>query len=177
MAIPVTLQDARRQIRLDEDDESHDADLVQFIDDAAAWVEEYTGHILLARDVTESFRGFGAVRLRAWPINASAVPGVAYVDAAGAPVAIVGARLDLSSRPARVLPPAGPFYSFCDAQQAFTVTIRAGYEAGDAAPGNFRRAMLILISAYDSDREGGEVFQKAEASARRLCGRFRARNL
>lgn len=43
MAIPVTLQDARRQIRLDDDDESHDADLVQFIDDAAAWVEEYTG--------------------------------------------------------------------------------------------------------------------------------------
>jgi hypothetical protein len=59
MAIPVTLQDARRQIQLDENDESHDADLVQFIDDAAAWVEEYTGHILVARDVTESFRGFG----------------------------------------------------------------------------------------------------------------------
>jgi hypothetical protein len=55
--------------------------------------------------------------------------------------------------------------------------MRAGYEAGDAVPGNFRRAMLMLISAYDSDREGGEVFQKAEASARRLCGRLRARSL
>jgi hypothetical protein len=40
MAIPVTLQDARRQIQLDENDESHDADLVQFIDDSAALFEE-----------------------------------------------------------------------------------------------------------------------------------------
>ena len=177
MAIPVTIEDARRQIRLAEDDDSQDADLRQFIDDAAAWVEDYTGHILVARDVTETFRGFGAVGLRAWPVKPGAVPGVAYVDADGAPVAIVGARLDISGRPARVLPPSGRFYSFRDAQQAFTVTIRAGYEDDDAVPGNFRRAMLILISAYDSDREGGKVFQDAEASARRLCGRRRSRTL
>lgn len=177
MAIPVTIEDARRQIKLAEDDDSQDADLLQSIADAAAWIEDYTGHILDARDVTETFRGFGAVGLRAWPVKPDAVPGVAYVDAAGAPVAIVGARLDVSSRPVRVLPPAGPFYSFRDAQQVFTVTIRAGYEDDDAVPGNFRRAMLILISAYDSDREGGEVFQKAEAAARRLCGSKRARRL
>jgi len=177
MAIPVTIQDARRQVKLAEDDNSQDADLVQFIADAAAWVEDYTGHILAARDVTETFRGFGAVSLRAWPVKPNAVPGVAYVDAAGAPVAIVGARLDVSGRPVRVLPPSGPFYSFRDAQQAFTVTVRAGYEDAGAVPGNFRRAMLILISALDSDREGGDVFQKAEAAARRLCGSKRARRL
>jgi uncharacterized phiE125 gp8 family phage protein len=177
MAIPVTIEDARRQIRLADDDDSQDADLHQFIADAAAWVEDYTGHILVARDVTETFRGFGAVGLRAWPIAPDAVPGVAYVDATGAPVAIVGARIDATGRPVRVLPPAGPFYTFRDARQVFTVTIRAGYEDGDTVPGNFRRAMLILISAYDSDREGGEVFQKAEAAARRLCGSKRARQL
>jgi uncharacterized phiE125 gp8 family phage protein len=177
MAIPVTLEDARRQIRLSDDDDSQDVDLRQFIADAAAWVEEYTGHILAVRDVTETFRGFGSVRLRAWPIAAAAIPGVAYLDASGAPVAIVGARLDVSCRPARVLPPAGPFYPFRDARQSFTVTIRAGYEDADVVPGNFRRAMLILISAYDSDREGGAVFQQAEASAQRLCGRLRARAL
>ena len=177
MAIPVTIEDARRQIRLAEDDDSQDADLRQFIADAAEWVEDYTGHILAARDVTEQFRGFSAVGLRAWPVKPDAVPGVAYVDAAGSPVAIVGARLDVSGRPARVLPPAGPFYSFRDAQQVFTVTIRAGYEDGDTVPGNFRRAMLILISAYDSDREGGDVFQKAEVAARRLCGSKRARQV
>jgi len=177
MAIPVTIEDARRQIRLEEDDESKDTDLRQFIDDAAAWIEVYTGHILEARDVTETFCGFGVVGLRAWPVKPNAVPGVAYVDSAGAPVAIVGARLDCSGRPVRVLPPSGPFYSFRDAQQVFTVTIRAGYEDAGSVPGNFRRAMLILISAFDSDREGGEVFQKAEAAARRLCGSKRARRL
>lgn len=177
MAIPVTIEDARRQIRLDEDDDSLDADLQVFIADAAAWVEKYTGHILVARDVTEQFRGFGSVELGAWPIAATASPGVAYTDEAGMPVAVVGARLDVSRRPARVSPPAGPFYSFLNARQLFTITIRAGYGPDDVVPGNLRRAMLILISAYDSDREGGDIFQKAETAARKLCAPFRKRSL
>lgn len=171
MAIPVTIEDARRQIQLDEGDESQDADLVQFIEDAAAWVEEYTGHILVARDVELSFYGNSLAHLRAWPIAPNAAVAVTYKDAAGATVVAAGALFDQSRRPARLTPPRSL------ADTAYIVTIRAGYEANDAVPGNFRRAMLILISAYDSDREGGEVFQKAEASARRLCGRFRARNL
>jgi uncharacterized phiE125 gp8 family phage protein len=177
MAIPVTLEDARRQIQLGEGDWYQDINLAQSIEDAAAWVEEYTGHILVARDVTETFYGVGAARLKAWPVRAASVPTVAYVNASGATVAIEGAGLDASSRPARVLLPPNVLDSFCGSKQSFTVTIRAGYEPKDAVPGNFRRAMLILISAYDSDREGGELFQKAEASARRLCGRLRSRRL
>ena len=177
MAIPVTLEDARRQIQLDEGDWYQDVNLAQSIEDAAAWVEEYTGHILVARDVTETFYGLGVARLKAWPVKATSIPSVAYVNASGATVTIEGARLDASSRPARVLPPPNILGSFCSSQQSFTVTIRAGYEPKDTVPGNFRRAMLILISAYDSDREGGELFQKAEASARRLCGRLRSRGL
>ena len=171
MAIPVTIEDARRQIRLEEDDESKDADLRQFIDDAAAWVEEYTGHILVARDVELSFYGNSLAHLRAWPIAPNAAAAVTYKDAAGATVVAAGALFDSSRRPARLTPPRNL------AQTAYAVTIRAGYEANDVVPGNFRRAMLILISAYDSDREGGEIFQTAEASARRLCSRFRARRL
>jgi uncharacterized phiE125 gp8 family phage protein len=169
MAIPVTIEDARRQVRLDADDASLDADLTGFIADAAAWVENYTGQILTARDVTENFVGFGAVALKAWPIRADAAPGVAYLNSAGTPVSVTGARLDVSKRPARVLPPNGPFYSFLDSKQAFTVTIRAGYDDGDVVPGNMRRAMLILISAMETDRAGGEIFQKAESAARKLC--------
>ncbi|MEG3089505.1 head-tail connector protein [Sphingomonas sp. PB4P5] len=172
MAIPFSLEDARRQIHLAEDDESQDSDLRDFIVDAAAWVERYTGHILVARDVTQSFRGFGPVELRAWPIAPTAAVGVAYNDAAGQPIALTGARLDVSSRPARVLP-AGCFWPFHTTDQLFTVTIRAGYEPDDVVPGNIRRAMLILISAYDSDREGGAIFQQAEVSARSLCRDYR----
>jgi uncharacterized phiE125 gp8 family phage protein len=177
MATPVSLEDARRQLRLAENDTSMDADIVGYIADAAAWVEKYTGHIIAAREVTQPFHGFGTVELRAWPIAASAVPGVAYVDASGQPVAIPGASLDLTSRPARVSPPNGPFYSFTNCKQPFTVTVRAGYELDDEIPGNMRRAMLILISAYEADREGGDIFQKAEATARTLCRDYRLKRL
>ena len=177
MAIPVSLDEAKAQLRILDDELDNEAEVQGFVEAAAAWVETYTGHILVARDVTETFHGFGAVTLRAWPIKPGALPGVAYVDAAGSPIAITGARLDLSGQRARVLPPSGPFYSFRDAQQTFTVTIRAGDEDDDTVPGNIKRAMLLLIGAYDADREGGATFKAAEASARRLCGDFRARRL
>ncbi len=178
MAIPVTLDDAKRQLRIEIDDTSQDVEIQGFIADAAAWVERYTGHILVARDVIETFNGFGPVKLRAWPIAATAIPAVAYVDLAGTPIAAAGARLSVVSRPARVLPPAGAhFWSFPLRDQLFSVTIRAGYEEGDPVPGNFRRAMLVLISGYYRDRAGGDVFVQSEASARSLCSSFRTRPL
>lgn len=175
MAIPVSLSDAKAHLRVDDD--QRDAELGGFIRDAAAWVERYTGHILVARDVVEQFRGFRPVALRAWPIVATATAALAYVDLDGVPIAITGTRLDSSRRPARVSPGVGVFWPFYWANQLFTVTVRAGYEAGDVVPGNLRRAMLVLISAYDADREGGEVFAAAEKTARMLCADFRARSL
>jgi uncharacterized phiE125 gp8 family phage protein len=171
MAIPVSIEDARRQIRLDEDDDSQDADLNISIADAAAWVERYTGHILVARDVVESYYGCSVAQLRAWPVVPDAVASVTYTDGAGATVVAPGVLFDPSRRPVRLTPP-----RILDGK-SYTVTFRAGYEIGDAVPGNFRRAMLILISAYESDREGGDIFHKAEAAAKSLCRDFRARNL
>jgi uncharacterized phiE125 gp8 family phage protein len=177
MAIPVSLADAKVQLRLETDDVSRDVEVSGYIADAAGWVEKYTGHILVARDVTEQFRGFEAVNLRAWPVKPAAVVGVAYLDASGAPIEITGAVVDTTSRPARVRLGGGIFWPFRDALQLFTVTVRAGYEPADEVPRNFRRAMLVMISAYDSDREGGELLQTAEASARRLCRDYRLRRL
>ncbi len=177
MAIPVTLEEARRQLRLGDDDSAQDAEVAGFIADAAAWVESYTGHILDHREVTEHVRGFKPVEIRAWPIEANAVPGVAYLDASGSPIAIPGARLDLTNRPARVFPGTGLFWPFRDSAQAFTVTITAGYADAASVPRDFKRAMLILIAAYDADREGGDLFAKAEATAKRICNRHRLRRV
>lgn len=177
MAIPVTLEDAKRQLRMELDDASQDDEILGFIADAVAWIEKYTGHILTARDVTEVFRGFRPVMLRAWPVTATTMPGVAYTNADGVAVAIPDARIDLSQGRARISPRSGSFWPFIDSQQVFSVTIRAGYEPGDVVPGNLRRAMLVLIGAYDADREGGDTFAKAEAVARKLCGDFRPRVL
>lgn len=178
MALPVSLEDAKRQLRLPVGDISQDVEIAGFITDAAAWVEKYTGHILAARDVTESFRVPGrSVALRAWPVAPDAIVQGRYPGALGAPIAIIGARIDPSRRPVRVLPPIGEAWPLTSTDQLLTLTVRAGYETPDLVPGHFRRAMLVMITAFNEDREGGEVFQKAEASARMLCRFDRARAL
>lgn len=173
MAIPVTLEDARRQLRLADDDTSQDDELQGFIADAAAWVEGYTGLILVARDVDLPARvPSTALDLTGWPIKADAVV-TATVD--GAPLA--GVRLDVSRRPARLLPALSQCWPMSRADQILMVTYRAGYEPGDVMPRNIRRAMLVLIGAYDADREGGDILAKAEASAKSLCRYFRVNRL
>ena len=176
MAIPVSLADARRQLKMEDNDASRDGELSTFIADAAAWIEQYTGHILVARDVIEQFTGFARLQLRAWPVKPGAAVVVAFTDAANANIVIAAPRLFVERRPARVLSALGTCWPPV-AHGIVTVTVRAGYEAGDSVPGNLRRAMLVLISAYDADREGGEVFAAAEKTARLLCSDFRARGL
>lgn len=172
MPIPVTIADARRQLRLEVDDESRDDDLTAYIADAAAWVETITGHILVGRDVKMMFPGQSHAILSAWPIKPDSIPMISFDGDDGEPVAF-DARLEVYGRPARVVPLAGFPWPFTSADQRFAVTIRAGYEAGDVVPGDLKRAMLILITAYDEDREGGALFQTAVESARMLCEPFR----
>lgn len=176
MAIPVSLMDAKRQLRIGFEDESQDDEIPGFIADAAAWVERYTGHILTARDVKEEFGSFGRLRLRAWPVKPGAPLTVSYVDANGM-TTVPGARVFAANRSVVVEPALGSRWPSLPRGGRVIVKVRAGYEEGDPVPGNLRRAMLVLIGAYDADREGGEILQNAEASARSLCRDFRARNL
>lgn len=144
--------------------------------DAAAWVERYTGHILMARTVTEQINGFSRGELKAWPIFPTTVPAVSYEDASGAMIT-VPARIDASRRPARILPAQGSRWPHLPSDTIVTVSVRAGYESELEIPPNFNRAMLVLIGAYDADREGGDIFQQAEKSARSLCSSYRLRRV
>lgn len=175
MPIPVTLIEAKDQLQIGLNDWDRDAEIDGFIKDAAAWVEEYTGHILVARDVVERFESFERLRLKAWPIKPDAVVGIGYTPGAGAPTNLYGARIASSARPAVIIPAAGTRWPV--GASGVTVLVRAGYEPDDTVPGNIRRAMLVLISGYDADREGGDIFAKAEASARSLCSRLKVRRL
>lgn len=167
MALPVSLADARAQLKAEPGEQ--DEEIQGFIQDAAAWVEQYTGHVLQARNVTEQFRGLGPAELRAWPVADDAAPSVVYYDVNGQPTAVADAELDISRRPARVSFRPGTLWQFPGSKLAYKVSIRAGYESPADVPRNLRRAMLVLIAAYDEDREGGDVLAKAEAAATRLC--------
>lgn len=175
MALPVTLADAKRHLRLDENID--DPQIQDAIDDAAGWVERYTGHLLTEREVTEHFSGLRDATLKVWPIAADAPFAVTYLDAAGEAVTVAGGRLDAATRRARVRMPYGRYWPFPNADQAFSVTITAGYADPTDVPRNLRRAMLVMITAFYEDREGGDTFAKAERSARGLCGDYRWRSL
>jgi uncharacterized phiE125 gp8 family phage protein len=177
MPIPVTFAEATRQLKVDDPEQYRE--IHDFIADAAAWVERYTGHILVARDVTQEFSSFDLAPLHAWPIKPGAVATVTYRDGAGDAQPVTGMRLCAATRPAKVIPFPSPGFGASTLPQYtnMIVTVRAGYEDSDEVPGNFRRAMLVLIGAYDVDREGGEILQTAEATARRLCRDYRAWHL
>lgn len=177
MTLLVTLEEARVQVKLEPEDASRDAELTPILADAIGWVEDYTGQILTARDVTESVGGSGLLELRAWPIKPNAVAEVTYADASGSLISIPAARLDVSRRPARLYPAYGTSWPYLATRQGFTVKIRAGYEPDDQIPGKMRRAILMLVGAYDLDREGGDIAAKAEAAATRLCRSFKTNRL
>jgi uncharacterized phiE125 gp8 family phage protein len=174
MAIPVTLEDAKRQLRVELDDDERDEEIVGFINDAVAWVEEWTGHIFVARDITAEFASFKDISFREWPIAPGAAPTVTYPDG-GSAVTVTDVRAITSRRPVRILPWIGSRWPTVSVGTGATATVRAGYEDSDTVPGVFRRVMLILIAAYDDDREGGAAFQKAEETARALCRGLRPR--
>lgn len=177
MPIPVSLDDAKLHLRHAGEQLSAErqSEIQGFIDDAAAWAESYTGHILEAREVVEQVTGFNRLALRAWPIKPDAVAAVTYELSDGATIAVADVRVDTRVRPARLWLLSGSNWPVTGRCTNATITVRAGYEAGDQVPGNFRRTMLILIAAYDADREGGDLFAKAEATARALCDRANLR--
>ncbi|MBM3926954.1 MAG: phage gp6-like head-tail connector protein [Sphingomonadales bacterium] len=174
--LPVSLLEARDHLRLAPDETELEQQIVGFIEDAAAWVERYTGMLLTQREVTETLTGFSSPRLRAWPIAADASVFITYAGSDGA-VLVDGARLNIGRRPAQLLPAPGTMWPRVAAGTPIAVTTTAGFANADDVPRNIRRAMLILISAFESDREGGDVFAKAEAAARRLCAQYRVRTL
>ena len=167
MVLPITIEEAKRQARIDDDD--RDADVVGYIRDAVSWAEGYTGHLLTERAVTETFDSFDRLRLRAWPIATDAIAAVTYSDASGVHT-VTGARIVARPRPARLLPALGARWPYLHpAAGAITVSVTAGYVTPDKIPGVIMRAMLILIAAYERDREGGDVLEQSIARAEQMC--------
>ncbi|WP_076071728.1 head-tail connector protein [Sphingomonas montana] len=174
MAEPVSMELARAQLRVDPD-AAQDLLIEQAIVAAREWVERYTGHLLVRREVAEVFGSLsGTVDLHAWP-NVE-VTRVDYLAADG------NVTLDKSNyvvspmqRPAQlglVAPSGWGQFGRAAAGAAtssiVTVTMQAGY-AEDEVPGRLIRAMRLLITDDFENRGDGDYSAKVIAAAESIC--------
>jgi uncharacterized phiE125 gp8 family phage protein len=166
MAEPISLEDAKAQLRILSDDE--DSVITAAITDARGWIEDYTGLILTRRAVTEVVTGFGDV-LSTWPIVS--IDSVDYTDADGADQALVDTDYfaQIARRPARIVARSWPRIL---TGSTVAVTMTAGFATPEAiqlfSP-NILRAMRILVAGFFNDREAGGLAGDVEVAAKRLC--------
>lgn len=170
MAEPITLEDAKQQLRIDGNDD--DIFLETAICDARGWIEEYTGMVLTRRTVVEVLPSF-STQLRAWPI--ASIDGVTYLDADQTEQLVPEGDYfaQISRRPAGLISSAWPtVYS----GSAIEVTMTAGFASpsaiNDFSP-NIMRAMRILVAGFYADRETGGLSGNIASSARSLLRNFR----
>lgn len=148
-AEPVSLQMARAQCSIDEDDDTFDILLTGYISAARSWVENHTGKIVMPRQMTEAHPGFCRFfDLRWGPFDADSIA-IGYTDADG----VVQTVSDATVNGSRVYPAFSTWWPSTRTNTGVTVSYSAGYaNVADEAPGLFQ-AMLLLIAHWFSVRE------------------------
>lgn len=176
MAEPVTLAETKAHLRVIGADE--DALITALIIAAREWVENFTGLILVEREVTEAFDGFAHwMALNAWPIADDATVQLSYIDTDGETVDIADHRLVAVKQPARLMPAFDSYWpSTYSTPGAVTATFTAGYASADAVPQSLKQAMLLLIGHWFNQREAvaiGVTAQEVPMAVDALCRPYR----
>lgn len=170
-AEPVSLELAKAQLRVTDD--SEDGLICSYVRAAREWVENYTGHILVRRPITQTFSEFWTY-LELYHRPVSEIVDIDYTDADGAPQTILPVDLLVTPNgyPYRIRHsdawPAIQTYS------TVSVTYVAGYDEGEC-PQAMIQAMLLLIGHYHTTRAGvsADVVQEVPLAVISLCDQFR----
>lgn len=166
MAEPITLEQTKKHLDVTRDDQ--DDMIKDKITAAREWVEKYTGLSFDGDAVTQTFRCFRAgITLLVWPADENAEVTVAYLNSAGEPVEVTGARLWRAAKPARLLPPLnGAWPTDADGSIAVTVT---------GVPFSLKAAMLLIVGDLYNQREETAVGVSIQASGavENLCHPYR----
>lgn len=158
MPEPITLEEAKNHCRvLSADDDDLIASLIIA---AREWVENYTGHILVLRDVTQRFSSFARPRLFAWPIADDATVTATYVDSDGATQPLTGARLIFGNGWAELATAFGSTWP--TSYGPATITVEAGYATADDVPQSMKQAILLLVGTYYAQRESVSTAEMKE---------------
>lgn len=181
--LPVTVGEAKGQIRETAADPVQDVALTRYIRATTEWAEHFTRRHLIHQVWDLRFRGFPArhceflhradeirlprVPLKAWDVTPAGSPPAApnhikYLDGAGAQQALVHGTdyIVTDGEPAVILPVEGKSwpstYPQLNASGQWPVEVRCtfGYGAdGSAVPDRFKQALLLVVGHWYNHRE------------------------
>lgn len=164
MAEPISLTEAKAQVRMVEDD-SEDTFITSLIAPARAFVERRARRLFVAGSRTETFRSWGDY-LEIWRAPIASITSVKYSvsDDPTDDVEYTGFAADLNSFPLRIYPAlGGTGFPEIDPGQTITVTYTTG--ALDAASEEYligKRAMLLLLGFWFDNRGEGLLTKEQE---------------
>lgn len=172
-AEPISLELAKAQCRVT--DSSEDGLLCNYIRAAREWVENYTGHLLVRRPVSQTFSEFWTY-LELYYRPVVEIVDIDYTDSAGAAQSVLPAALLVGGYyPYRVRP--ADAWPTILTYSPVTVNYIAGYDEGEV-PQALIQAMLLLIGHYQSNRAAvrsaaGVVSQEVPLAVVSLCDQYR----
>lgn len=166
MAEPITVAEAKQHLRV-VDNTSEDGLIGDYIAAARRWVEDYTGHILVEREVNLSFSAWGDY-LTVFLQPVTSIDTITYTDADGEEQDFDGFAYSAGQYPLRLYP-VEEFPPLGD-NGTITVPVTAGY-GEDEIPEPLIHAIKVLLTAMFMNRGGG--WGDAEAAARSLCKAYR----
>lgn len=144
----VTLDEARRQLRIDPDDTSDDQEIQAYCDGITKVIEDYKHEVVQQRTIEEDveLRGFQAMhgrRFRLWSVPLISITSVTSVMT-GATWDLANLRLNKDAGLVRVL--AGP---------PLRGLVEVVYEAGYVTvPANYKRGALVVLQHNWETRRG-----------------------
>ena len=147
MTAPITLAEAKENLRLEADDTSEDTLITTLIAAASAQIEA-VGVVCGQREETFSLEGFDAsIILPLAPVDIATVA-ISYLDSDGVSQELTGFRVATMAGLARIYPPSVGWPSTL----AVTITATVGYADG-AVPGNVKAIALLLVGHWYANRE------------------------
>lgn len=177
MATLVSLATVKLHLRKGSDT-SEDTLIDAYRAAAIAWVEKYTGHILVQREVVDTFAAWGDyLSLTYQPITVgdpTPTLVVTYNDAEGDETTY-GARVIRDQKyPWLIVPPYGDAFPTLGDNGAISVTYTAGYDAGEV-PDELNAAVLLLCEHWHTNRgaAGADELYEAPLAVKSLCLPFR----
>lgn len=173
MAEPLTTAELKAHLRKTTTDE--DSLIASYGVAAREWCEDYTGHVLVQRQVTDTFASWGdALTLRHQPITVgdpTPTLVVSYNDLEGDETTYAARVIRDQRYPWIIVPPYGDAFPTLGDNGAISVVYTAGYANAAAVPEKFKWGIKLLVASMHFNR--GTIDEETKEAVRFILRSYR----